>query len=61
VNDEHGDHGHADIHDVTVAEWIAWTPMLILIITLGVYPQLLFEVFDPAVTSLVSRLGEYLP
>jgi NADH:ubiquinone oxidoreductase subunit 4 (subunit M) len=35
--------------------------MLILIVALGVYPQLLFRVFDPAVTSLVSRLGEYLP
>ena len=59
VNDEHADDGHADIHDVTVAEWIAWTPMVIFIVVLGVYPQLLFRVFDPAVTSLVSRLGEY--
>jgi NADH-quinone oxidoreductase subunit M len=61
VNDEHADHGHADIHDVTVAEWIAWTPMVIFIVVLGVYPQLLFEVFDPAVTAEVARLGEYLP
>jgi NADH-quinone oxidoreductase subunit M len=61
VNDEHADGGHADIHDVTVAEWIAWTPMVILIVVLGVYPQLLFEVFDPAVSGVVSRLGEYLP
>ena len=60
VNDEHADDGHADIHDVTVAEWIAWTPMVIFIVVLGVYPQLLFEVFDPAVTGVVSRLGEYL-
>ena len=22
-------HGHADIHDVTVIEWIAWTPLLV--------------------------------
>src|SRR5918993_1301411 len=47
VNDEH--HG-SDIHDVSVTEWIAWTPMLVLILVLGVYPQFLFKVFDPAVT-----------
>ena len=38
-----------DIHDVTVIEWIAWTPMLIAILVLGVYPQLLFKIIDPAV------------
>ena len=32
-------------------EWIAWTPMLILILVLGVYPQLLFKVIDPAVDA----------
>ena len=26
--------------------------MLILIVVLGVYPQLLFKIFDPAVTEL---------
>jgi NADH-quinone oxidoreductase subunit M len=60
IHPEEGEHGHADIHDVTVIEWIAWTPMLILILVLGVYPQLLFRVFDPAVSALVSRLGEFL-
>jgi NADH:ubiquinone oxidoreductase subunit 4 (subunit M) len=34
--------------------------MLILIVALGVYPQMLFKVFDPAVTTLVDRLGVYL-
>ena len=32
--------------------------MLVLILVLGVYPQLLFKVFDPAVTGLVDRLGQ---
>ena len=27
-NADHTDHEHADIHDVTVIEWIAWTPFL---------------------------------
>ena len=49
-NDEH----HDDIHDVTVHEWIAWTPLLIAIVVLGVYPQLMFDVMDPAVTQLVG-------
>ncbi len=49
-NDDHG----ADIHDVTVVEWIAWTPFLIAIVVFGVYPQLMFEVMDPAVTQLVG-------
>ena len=49
-NDEH----HDEIHDMTVYEWIAWTPMLIGILVLGVYPQLLFKVMDPAVTELVK-------
>ena len=44
----------ADIRDVSVIEWIAWTPMLVLILVLGVYPQLLFEIFDPAVTRASS-------
>ncbi len=46
ANDD--DH-HSDIHDVTVFEWIAWTPLLIGILVLGVYPQLMFKVLDPAV------------
>ncbi len=61
VNPHHDDeHGHTAIHDVTVTEWVTWAPMLILIVALGVYPQMLFRIFDPAVTSLVSRLGNYI-
>jgi NADH-quinone oxidoreductase subunit M len=59
-----GDGGHGDehdeIHDVTWIEWIAWTPMLGMILLLGVYPQFLFRVFDPAVTAMVDRLGQWL-
>jgi len=40
------------IHDVTAVEWAAWTPMLLLIVALGVYPQLLFGVTNGAVTKL---------
>ena len=50
ANDEH----HDDIHDVTIYEWIAWTPMLIAIVVFGVYPQLMFKVMDPAVDQLTA-------
>jgi NADH-quinone oxidoreductase subunit M len=60
VNDEHHGDGHDDLHDITVIEWIAWTPFLVAILVFGVYPQLMFKVMDPAVTELVGRLGESL-
>ena len=51
----HGEHGHDDIHDVGNYEWIAWTPLLVAIVVFGVYPQLMFKVMDPAVTSLFGK------
>lgn len=42
--------GH-DIPDVQLTEWIAWTPLLILILALGIYPHLMFRVTDPAVVE----------
>jgi NADH-quinone oxidoreductase subunit M len=60
ANDQHDEH-HDDIHDVTPIEWIAWTPFLIAIIVFGVYPKLMFDVMDPAVTQLVEHLEAGLP
>jgi NADH-quinone oxidoreductase subunit M len=51
------EHGHADIHDVTPIEWIAWTPFLVAIVVFGVYPQLMFDVMDPAVSLLVEHVN----
>ncbi|MCU1500751.1 MAG: nuoM [Ilumatobacteraceae bacterium] len=51
------DDEHVDIHDVGIYEWIAWTPLLVGIVVLGVYPQLLFKVTDPAVTHLLGVFG----
>ena len=45
------------IHDVTFTEWVAWTPMLILIVVLGVYPNLIFKVTDGAVGNIVSAFS----
>jgi NADH-quinone oxidoreductase subunit M len=51
---------HAHIHDVTVFEWVSWTPILLLIVTLGVYPNLLFRVTDGAVTQLTTSIGHVI-
>lgn len=37
------------IRDVQPSEWIAWVPMLVLIVLLGVFPNLIFHVTDPPV------------
>jgi NADH-quinone oxidoreductase subunit M len=44
----------AHIHDVHVPEYIAWVPLLILIVVLGVYPGLLFGVTDDAVQVVAA-------
>ena len=44
-----------EIPDVTTTEWIAWTPLLILILVLGIYPRLVFETTDPAIVGVADR------
>ncbi|MBL8777823.1 MAG: NADH-quinone oxidoreductase subunit M [Acidimicrobiales bacterium] len=48
--------GH-DIPDANAYELVAWTPMIILMIVLGVYPNLVFEVTDGAVGRALSAFG----
>jgi NADH:ubiquinone oxidoreductase subunit 4 (subunit M) len=38
-------------------EWVAWTPLLVLVLALGVYPRLVFGVQDAAVTALLRSMG----
>jgi NADH-quinone oxidoreductase subunit M len=47
----------AHIHDVHVPEWIAWTPLLLLILGLGVYPRAVFGVTDGAVQVVSKAFG----
>jgi NADH-quinone oxidoreductase subunit M len=47
---------HAHIHDVHVPEWIAWVPMLVLIVFLGIYPHSLFRVTDGAVQQSTQQI-----
>jgi len=41
-------------------EWIAFAPLLLLIVALGIYPQLLFKMTDLPVTELVHGLSRAL-
>jgi len=45
------------IHDVHASEWIAWTPILVLIVVLGIFPGLLFSITDGAASSLTKVFG----
>lgn len=40
--------------DVRAVEWLAWTPLVVAILALGLYPRLLLAVTHPAVTLLVG-------
>src|SRR5205823_3561712 len=44
----------AHVHDVHVPEYLAWVPMLLLIVALGVYPHLLFRMTDDAVQRVTA-------
>jgi len=39
----------AHIHDVSSFEWTAWTPILLSILALGIFPNLIFRTTDQAV------------
>jgi NADH-quinone oxidoreductase subunit M len=45
---------HEHVHDVHVSEWLAWLPMLILILVLGFGPGLMFRMTDNAVSTMVQ-------
>jgi NADH-quinone oxidoreductase subunit M len=45
----------AHVHDVSSYEWIAWTPILLLIVALGVFPNLIFRVTDEAVACSPAK------
>jgi NADH-quinone oxidoreductase subunit M len=43
------------IRDVLPTEWIAWAPLLLLILVIGFYPNLVFRVTDTAVVDTMTR------
>jgi len=54
---EEFDDDHAHIHDMHATDYLAWVPMLLLILALGVYPNLIFRVTDGAVINSLTALG----
>jgi NADH-quinone oxidoreductase subunit M len=49
--------GH-DFHDVETPEWLAWTPLLILIVVLGFLPNLVFKMSDGAVQQALQGVTQ---
>ncbi len=50
-----------NIHDVGIFEWVAWVPLLILIVVLGFVPAIIFDVLDAPISSIsdtVAALGK---
>ncbi len=45
------------ITDVSRTEWIAWTPILVLIVVFGFFPGLIFDVTNPAITAIAAAVG----
>jgi NADH-quinone oxidoreductase subunit M len=45
------------IHDVHVPEYIAWAPMLVLIVALGIVPNLIFKMTDGPSQQVVSAFA----
>jgi NADH-quinone oxidoreductase subunit M len=43
-----------EIRDATLVEYIAWVPLLVLIVVLGFFPNLVFKSTDPAVINSLS-------
>jgi NADH:ubiquinone oxidoreductase subunit 4 (subunit M) len=43
-----------EIVDVTRHEWMAWAPILALIVAIGIYPNLVFRVTDGAVDASLN-------
>ena len=46
-----------DIPDVQVPEWIAWAPMIVLILVIGLYPNLVFRVTDDQVSAVAQMVA----
>jgi NADH-quinone oxidoreductase subunit M len=47
----------AHIHDVSSFEWATWIPILLLIVALGVFPNIVFHVTDRAVTHMTNAIA----
>ena len=44
------------IHDMHLTDYIAWAPFIVMIVVLGVYPQLIFKITDGAVVQSLAAI-----
>ena len=45
------------LKDILPVEWVAWVPLLVLILVLGLFPKLVFGATDHAVSGLLHAIG----
>ena len=45
------------LSDMNTIEWASWTPLLVLILALGLFPRLIFGISQEAVSGLMAFLG----
>ncbi len=45
------------LSDVLAVEWVAWVPLLLLVVALGLFPKIIFGATNDAVTGLTHVLG----
>ncbi|GIU84375.1 MAG: NADH-quinone oxidoreductase subunit M [Acidimicrobiales bacterium] len=48
------DSEHHHLEDVRPLEWVAWLPLLVLILAIGLYPRIVFGVSNDAVSATVE-------
>ena len=46
-----------DVHDVGIFEWVAWTPILLMIVVLGVYPDMIFSLTNDGVHQITRAIA----
>jgi NADH-quinone oxidoreductase subunit M len=43
--------------DIVAVEWVSWTPLLVGIVLLGLFPRIVFGVSDGAVNGIMHIFG----
>jgi NADH-quinone oxidoreductase subunit M len=43
--------------DIFAIEWLSWTPLLFLILALGLFPRVIFGISQEAVNGIMAVLG----
>jgi NADH-quinone oxidoreductase subunit M len=44
-----------DFHDIDGYEWMAWAPLVVMTIAIGIYPKIVFGATNDAVANLVAK------